>query len=112
MLRYEIQLAGPGAEADARDLAARLTPQARATVTPLGASKGLDPVAVITVTAAMLQSVDIIYRFYQDWRVRQHPRPGSRLVLTIRLPDGTSIELANSDPQSIKALMQSAGLRE
>ena len=102
MLRYEIQLAGPDAEADARDLATRLTPHARATVTPLGASKGLDPVVVITVTAAVLQSVDILYRWYHDWRAARN-RQGAMAIV---LPNGTRIELSETDPNIVKALVQ------
>lgn len=105
MADFHIELAGPNAAADAEALRRALAGAASTHVTPTGASKGLDPVIVITVGAAVLQSADIIYRFYQDWRSRQRPMPGSHPRMTIIRPDGTRIELAAADAETLKALL-------
>jgi hypothetical protein len=105
MAVYRIELVGPNAEADAEALRHALPGAARAYATPTGASKGIDPLVVITVGAAVLQSADIIYRFYQEWRGRQRPQPGSHPQMTIIRPDGTRIELATADAETLKALL-------
>ena len=105
MADFYIELAGPNAEADAEALRHALADTAESKATPQGAVRGVDAVVVITVTAAVLQSVDIIYRFYQDWRGRQRPLPGSHPQMTIIRPDGTRIELAQADAETVKALL-------
>ena len=106
MPSFQIELSGPDAEAEAERLQRLLAGTARTTVTPAPASKSLDPVAMLYISAAGLQSVDILYRFYQDWRARQRPSPGSRPALVIITADGTRIELADNDPEMLKALLQ------
>jgi hypothetical protein len=106
MADFRIELVGPDAQADAEALCRALAGAAHTWVAPTGASKGLDPVVVITVAAAVLQSADIIYRFYQEWRSRQRPAAGSRPQMTIIRPDGTRIELAAADAQTLKALLE------
>lgn len=73
---------------------------------PQSAVRGVDAVVVITVTAAVLQPVDIIVRFYQDWRSRQRFLPGSRPQMTIIRPDGTRIDLDRADAETVKALLE------
>jgi hypothetical protein len=105
MADFHIELAGPNAAADAEALRRALAGAARTHVAPTGASKGIDPVVVITVGAAVLQSADIIYRFYQEWRGRQRPTPGSHPRMTIIRPDGTRIELAETDAETLRPLL-------
>ena len=106
MTHFQIELSGPDAEADAETLQRLLAGSARTTVTPAAASKSLDPLVMLYVSAAGLQSVDILYRFYEGWRARQRPSPGSRPALFIITADGTRIELADNDPEMVKALLQ------
>jgi hypothetical protein len=105
MADFHIELVGPNAAADAEVLRRALAGAARTYAAPTGTSKGLDPVVVITVSAAVLQSADIIYRFYQEWRSRQRPLPGSHPQMTIIRPDGTRIELAAADAETLKTLL-------
>lgn len=103
---FQIEISGPDAEAHAENLRRQLAGSGRATVTPAPASKSLDPVVMLYISAAGLQTVDILYRFWQDWRARQRPNPGSRPALLIITADGTRIELADNDPEMVKALLQ------
>ena len=103
MQRFQVEIHGPEAEKDALALQDALAPVARTQVVTPPTSKGIDAVAVITVSAAVLQSVDILYRFYRDWRERRRHAPASRSAIVIVLGDGTRINLAESDAEQVKA---------
>jgi len=105
MPQFHVEISGPDAASDARQLQNALAQTAHARVAPSPTRKGVDPVMVVTVSAAVLQSVDILYRFYQDWRNRQRPAPLSHPAMTLILADGTRIELAEADPEMLKALL-------
>ena len=106
MPHFQIELCAPDAHADAEALRRLLAGEAHATLMPASASKGLDPVVMLYLTAASLQSVDILYRFYQEWRARQRPSSGSRPALVIITAAGDRYELADNDPEMVKALLQ------
>lgn len=106
MLCFDVEIVSPTAEKDAGALADRIAWCGRTAISPLPLDKMLDPVVIVTVTAALLQSVDIIYRFYQDFRQRGSVRAGSHPSLTIILPDGTRIDLEETDLESAKLLVQ------
>jgi len=107
MTTFRIEVIGPTAERDAEDLrqmlalVADVQPEARASAT-----RGTDPVMAITITSAAFQAIDILYRFYRDWKARQRPLPGSHPDIVIFLPDGSRIELGRSDPEKVKALLE------
>ncbi len=103
MPQFTIEIHGPRAEEDARALQEALAPVAQTRVAVPPPSRGIDPVAVLMVSAALLQSVDILYRFYRDWRARQQPTPVSRPTIIVVLGDNTRIDLGESDPEQIKA---------
>ncbi len=103
MPQFYVEIHGPQAEQDARALQEALAAAAQPRTAAPPPSRGIDPVAVIAVSAALLQSVDILYRFYQDWRQRQQPAPGSRSTIIVVLGDNTRIDLAESDPEQVKA---------
>ncbi|NOZ27624.1 MAG: hypothetical protein GXP39_06165 [Chloroflexi bacterium] len=105
MLEFQIELRGPNATSDAQTLQRMLAGTAQAQVISQTVTKGIDAMVVITVSAAMLQAVDILYRFYQDWRARQHPMPGSHPDIVIIRPDGTRVELTKADPETLKTLL-------
>ncbi len=106
MPSFEIEITSPDAEADARALAQQLASAARTTVTPQPAVRGLDAVAIIGVTAAVQQSNDIIYRYWQDFRAKHRARGGSHPALTIVLPDGTRILLADTDLENARLIVE------
>ena len=106
MSQFQIELCAPNAEADAEVLQRLLTGEASVTVMPAAATRSIDPAVMLFITAAGLQSVDIIYRFYQDWQARQRPSPGSRPAFVFIAPDGTRIELADNDPEMLKIILQ------
>ena len=93
MFNFDVEITGP--EADARALAAELAESGQTAVVPLPPAKSLDPVTMIVVTAAVLQSVDIVYRFYQDWQRRRQAGASARPTITIIVPDGTRILIAD-----------------
>ena len=105
MQRFDVEISGPDAGNDARALQDALAQVAQTRVAGPPASKGLDAVTVIAVSAAVLPSGDILYRFYRDSRQRQRPAPLSYPAMTLILADGTRIELAEIDPEAVKALL-------
>jgi hypothetical protein len=106
MLKFDIELTGLDSEKDARSLAVDLASYGRVAVTPLPAAKGLDPVTMIVVTAAVLQSIYIIYRFYQDLRQKRQARARAQPTLIIILADGTRIQLADTDMDHARLLIE------
>ena len=105
MQRFSVEISGPDADNDARQLQNALAQTAQTRAASVPASRGVDPVTLVAVSAAVLQSVDILYRFYRDWRERPRPAPLSHPAMTLILADGTRIELAEADPEAVKAIL-------
>jgi len=60
MPQFHVEISGPDAASDARQLQNALAQTAHARVAPSPTRKGVDPVMVVTVSAAVLQSVSTI----------------------------------------------------
>jgi hypothetical protein len=108
MYDFEIEVTGPDAEVEARSLAKELAPLGRVAVQPLDEEKGLDPVTIIIVMAAVIQSIDIIYHFYEEFRQKREAGTRSGPTVTIILHDGTRIQLADTDLEGARLLIEAS----
>jgi hypothetical protein len=106
MLNFDIEITGPDSETEAHTLAAELASCGHVAVSPSPDFRGLDAATMIVISAAILQSIDIVYRFYQDFRKKHQARGGSSPTLIIILPDGTRIGLADTDIEHVRLSIQ------
>ncbi len=105
MFNFDVEVIGPEAHAHAHALAAELAGTGRTTIVPLRSSRSPDPVTVIVVSAAGIQSVDIVYRFHRRWQYGQdgaHARPAVAIIL----PDGVRIPIGDTDPGDARILVR------
>ncbi len=106
MFNFDVEVTGPEAHAHAHILAGELAAAGRTTVVPVRSTKSPDPVMVIVVSAAALQSVDIVYRFHRHWQRRGQDGTHTRPAVSIILPDGTRIAIADTDPGDARLLIR------